>query len=521
MSLFKSASVVSLLTLLSRISGLVRDLLIAATFGVSAMTDAFNVAFRIPNLLRRLFAEGAFSQAFVPVLAATRAQEGDEATKDLIDRVATVLAWALTLTCIVGVLAAPLLVWAMASGLARDPYTFDVTVALTRWMFPYIGFMSLVALAAGVLNTWKRFAVPAATPVLLNVGLILAAAWGAPWFESMGIEPIMALAGGVLLGGTLQLAVQLAALKRLGLLPRVALRWSKVRAAWQHPGTQRILTLMLPALLGVSVAQISLLINTQIASHLATGSVSWLTFADRLMEFPTALLGVALGVVLLPQLAAASAAADPARYSQMLDWGLRLVLVLAVPSAVALLTIAVPLVSVLFHYGAFTAFDVRQTALALMGYGVGLVGLIAIKILAPAFYAKQDIKTPVRIAIVVLVLTQVFNLLLVPTMAHAGLALAIGLGALINAGWLLIGLLRRGSYQPQPGWLVLALQVLAASALLALFLLWGSSQFDWLHEDVVVWQRLLAMLGLMVGAALVYFGTLLLAGAKLKRLVRM
>lgn len=520
MSLFKSASVVSLLTLLSRISGLVRDLLIAATFGVSAMTDAFNVAFRIPNLLRRLFAEGAFSQAFVPVLAATREQEGDEATKDLINRVATVLAWALTFTCIVGVLAAPLLVWGMAAGLARDPYTFDVTVALTRWMFPYIGFMSLVALAAGVLNTWKRFAVPAATPVLLNVGLIVAAAWGAPWFESIGIEPIFALAGGVLIGGVLQLAVQLAALKRLGLLPRLSVRISALRSAWQHPGTQRILTLMLPALLGVSVAQISLLINTQIASHLATGSVSWLTFADRLMEFPTALLGVALGVVLLPQLAAASAAADPARYSQMLDWGLRLVLLLAVPSAVALLTIAEPLVAVLFHYGAFTAFDVRQTALALMGYGVGLVGLIAIKILAPAFYAKQDIKTPVRIAIVVLVLTQVFNLLLVPTMAHAGLALAIGLGALINAGWLLIGLLQRGSYQPQPGWLVLTLQVLAASALLALFLLWASSQFNWVYE-VVVWQRLLAMLGLLVGAALVYFGTLLLAGVKLRRLVRM
>jgi len=372
-----------------------------------------------------------------------------------------------------------------------------------------------------VLNTWKRFAVPAATPVLLNVGLIVAAAWGAPWFESIGIEPIFALAGGVLIGGVLQLAVQLAALKRLGLLPRLSVRISALRSAWQHPGTQRILTLMLPALLGVSVAQISLLINTQIASHLATGSVSWLTFADRLMEFPTALLGVALGVVLLPQLAAASAAADPARYSQMLDWGLRLVLLLAVPSAVALLTIAEPLVAVLFHYGAFTAFDVRQTALALMGYGVGLVGLIAIKILAPAFYAKQDIKTPVRIAIVVLVLTQVFNLLLVPTMAHAGLALAIGLGALINAGWLLIGLLQRGSYQPQPGWLVLTLQVLAASALLALFLLWASSQFNWVHEEVVVWQRLLAMLGLLVGAALVYFGTLLLAGVKLRRLVRM
>jgi putative peptidoglycan lipid II flippase len=519
-SLFKSASVVSLLTLLSRISGLVRDLLIAATFGVSAMTDAFNVAFRIPNLLRRLFAEGAFSQAFVPVLAATRTQEGDAATQDLIDRVATVLAWALTLTCIVGVLAAPLLVWAMASGLARDPYTFDVTVALTRWMFPYIGFMSLVALAAGILNTWKRFAVPAATPVLLNVGLIVAAAWGAPWFESMGIEPIMALAGGVLLGGSLQLAVQLAALKRLGLLPRVGLRWSKVRAAWQHPGTQRILTLMLPALLGVSVAQLSLLINTQIASHLATGSVSWLTFADRLMEFPTALLGVALGVVLLPALASAHAAADAARYSGLLDWGLRLMLLLALPCALALLLIAEPLVAVLFHYGAFSAHDVQQTAAALMGYGVGLLGLVAIKILAPAFYAKQDIRTPVKIAIAVLVLTQLLNLLLVPHLAHAGLALAIGLGALINAGLLLAGLLRRGAYQARPGWLLFALRVLLACALLGAFLWWAAGQFAWVAVDVSVWQRLLAMAALLVGAALVYFGALLLSGMKLRALLR-
>ncbi|MDD2536391.1 MAG: murein biosynthesis integral membrane protein MurJ, partial [Macromonas bipunctata] len=322
MSLFKSASLVSLLTLASRITGLARELLIASSFGASALTDAFNVAFRIPNLLRRLFAEGAFSQAFVPVLAASREKHGDNDTKVLIDQVATVLAWALTATCILGVAAAPVLVWLMASGLQQNPQGFEVAVVLTRWMFPYIAFMSLVALAAGVLNTWKRFAVPAATPVLLNVAMILAAGVGAPWFKSLGVEPIYALAGGVMLGGLLQLGVQVPALWRLGLLPRISLSWAGVRTAWQHPGTRRITTLMVPALLGVSVAQISLLINTQIASHLGTGSVSWLTYADRLMEFPTALLGVALGVVLLPQLSAAKAANDAARYSELLDWGL-------------------------------------------------------------------------------------------------------------------------------------------------------------------------------------------------------
>ena len=519
MSLFKSASVVSLLTFASRITGLVRELLIAATFGASALTDAFNVAFRIPNLLRRLFAEGAFSQAFVPVLAASREKDGDAATQVLINQVATVLAWALTAVCVLGVLAAPALVWAMAAGLRQNPESFEVAVVLTRWMFPYIGFMSLVALAAGVLNTWRRFAVPAITPVLLNVSMIAAAAWGAPWFGRLGIEPIYALAAGVMGGGVLQLAVQIPALRRLGLLPRIGLSRGLLRAAWAHPGMRRITTLMLPALLGVSVAQISLLINTQIASHLATGSVSWLTYADRLMEFPTALLGVALGVVLLPQLSAARAADDGERYSALLDWGLRWVVLLAVPCAVALLTFAQPLVAVLYHYGAFTGGDVRQTSLALMGYGVGLLGLIAIKVLAPGFYASQDIRTPVKIAIVVLVCTQLMNLVLVPYLAHAGLALAIGLGALLNAGWLLFGLVRCGAYRPLSGWARYGLQVVAASAMLAVFLLWSGGRVDWV-VDTHRLQRVVTLALTVMGSVVVYFGVLLLAGVNLRQFVR-
>lgn len=517
-TLFKSASLVSLLTLASRITGLVRELLMAATFGASALTDAFNVAFRIPNLLRRLFAEGAFSQAFVPVLAGVREKEGDEATRQMVNQIATVLAWALTLTCVLGVLGAPVLVWAMASGLSDEG--FNAAVFMTRWMFPYIAFMSFVALSAGILNTWKRFAVPAATPVLLNVAMIAAAYWGAPWFATQGIEPIFAMAGGVLLGGALQLGVQIPALRKLGLVPRVSLRWSGLKAAWAHPGTRRVTTLMLPALLGVSVAQISLLINTQIASHLTTGSVSWLTYADRLMEFPTAMLGVALGVVLLPQLAAAKAADDAVRYSGLLDWGLRLVVLLAVPCAVALLTFAQPLVAVLYHYGAFTAADVQRTATALMGYGAGLIGLIAIKVLAPGFYARQDIRTPVKIAIVVLILTQVLNFLLVPYLAHAGLALAIGIGAMVNALFLLIGLMRRGAYHPSPGWGRFGAQVVAASALLAVFLMWVAARVNWLDFGGRALERVGLLTLCVLGGVLVYFLTLLLAGLNLRQFVR-
>ncbi len=517
-TLFKSASLVSLLTLASRITGLVRELLMAATFGASALTDAFNVAFRIPNLLRRLFAEGAFSQAFVPVLAGERETHGDQATRQMVNQIATVLAWALTFTCVLGVLGAPVLVWAMASGLSDEG--FNAAVFMTRWMFPYIAFMSFVALSAGILNTWRRFAVPAATPVLLNVAMIAAAYWGAPWFATLGIEPIFAMAGGVLLGGALQLGVQLPALRKLGMLPRVSLRWSGLKAAWAHPGTRRVTTLMLPALLGVSVAQVSLLINTQIASHLATGSVSWLTYADRLMEFPTAMLGVALGVVLLPQLAAAKAADDPVRYSGLLDWGLRLVVLLAVPCAVALLTFAQPLVAVLYHYGAFTVADVQRTASALMGYGAGLIGLVAIKVLAPGFYARQDIRTPVKIAIVVLILTQVLNYLLVPYLAHAGLALAIGIGAMVNALFLLIGLVRRGAYKPSPGWARFGLQVVAASALLAVFLMWVAMRVNWLGFEGQALQRVGLLALCVLGGVLVYFLTLLVAGLKLRQFVR-
>ncbi len=516
MNLLKAASTVSLLTLVSRITGLVREQLIAASFGASAATDAFNVAFRIPNLFRRLFAEGAFSQAFVPLLAATRAREGEADTQSLIDAIATVLAWVLLATCVLGVAGAPVLVWLIGSGLAQ----FDLAVLLTRWMFPYIGLMSLVALAAGILNTWRRFAVPAVTPVLLNLSVIAAAWWGAPWFARQGIEPILALAMGVVVGGVLQAAVQLPALAAIGRLPRLGLAPRALAAAWRHAGTRQVLRQMAPALLGVSVAQLSLVINTQIASHVAVGAVSWLTYADRLMEFPTALLGVALGVVLLPQLSAAQAQHDTDAYSGLLDWGLRLVAMLALPCALALLIFPVGLVSVLYHYGRFGAADVASTVLALRGYGVGLLGLIAIKVLAPAFYARSDIKTPVKIAVGVLVATQLLNLVLVPWLGHAGLALSIGLGALINAALLLGGLLRRGLYRPQPGWGVFAARLLLANLALGAVLWWAATAIDWIALQPAWGRRAGLVAAVLGGVAVLYFALLAAAGMRPRDFVR-
>ena len=521
MSLFKAASTVSLLTFASRVTGLVRDLLMASTFGANALTDAFNVAFRIPNLFRRLFAEGAFSQAFVPALAYSKETDGEEATHRLVDAVATALVWALLVTCVIGVAAAPILVWMLASGLKQAPHAFESAVLMTRWMFPYIGFMSLVALSAGILNTWKKFAVPAATPVLLNLCMIAAAWLGAPWFKTLGIEPIYAMAGGVIMGGVLQLAVQIPVLRRLGLMPRVGVTWHRLREAWSDPGVRKVAGMMAPALLGVGVSQISLMINTQIASWLGPGNVTWLDYAGRLMEFPTAMLGVALGVVLMPQLAGARAANDSQRYSDMLDWGLRLVVLLAVPSCIALLVFNVPLVSVLFHYGAFKDSDVQMVSLALAGYGAGLVGLIAIKVLAPGFYASQDMRTPVRIAIVVLILTQLLNIVLVPWLHHTGLALSISIGAMINAGWLLVGLIKRGSYTPRPGWGVFGLQVLGGTTLLAIFLAWGANQFQWMAMREHSLLRAGLMAAMLAASGAIYFVALWAAGLKLREFVKL
>lgn len=501
MNLHRTLATVSGMTMLSRITGLVREFLVARTFGASVYTDAFFVAFRIPNLLRRLFAEGAFSQAFVPILAEYKNQSGARATRTLADHVATVMFWALLATSIAGIVLAPAIVLMMASGFASDAQAMSLASSMTRIMFPYILFMSLVALAGGILNTWREFKVPAFTPVLLNLSFIAAALFLAPLMA----QPVYALAIAVLVGGVLQLAMQVPALRRIGMLPRIGLNPFE---ALRDEGVRRVLKQMLPATFAVSAAQISLIINTNIASHLADGSVSWLSYADRLMELPTGLLGVALGTILLPSLSKAHATGDTVEYSALLDWGLRLCCLLAMPAAVALMILSEPLTTTLFHYGKFDPTSVTMTARALVAYGVGLMGLILVKILAPGFYAKQDIRTPVKIGIGVLVATQLMNLVFVPWIAHAGLALSIGLGATVNAGFLYLMLRRNGIYQPLPGWTMFLIRLLGALLLLAGVGLWIAGHFDWIAMQATPWLRIGALSLVVFMCAIAYFGAL-------------
>jgi putative peptidoglycan lipid II flippase len=505
MNLLKALATVSSMTLLSRILGFVRDFVIARAFGAGMLTDAFFVAFRLPNLLRRLFAEGAFSQAFVPILAEYRNKRGESETRQLINRVATLLFLILLVVTLLGMLATPVLIYVSAPGFSADAEKFALTVELTRICFPYILCMSLVALSAGVLNTWSRFALPAFTPVLLNLAFIFMALFAAPWFE----RPVLALGWAVILGGVLQLAIQLPALARLGLLPR----WDFAPA---DAGVRRILKLMAPAVLGVSIAQISLLINTIFASFLATGSVSWLYYADRLMEFPSGLLGAALGTILLPSLAKLHADEKPAEFSSLLDWGMRLTLMLTLPAALALAILAVPLLSTLFQHGAFSANDVMQTRSALVAYSVGLTGLIMVKVLAPGFYSRQDIRTPVRIGLLTLVMTQLMNLVFIfgLQLAHAGLALSIGIAACLNAALLLYGLVKRGAYRAQPGWALFGLRL--SVALLALgIVLWFAmgAETSWLAMAKL--ERLWRLMAIVLAGVAAYFVALRLAGIRL------
>src|SRR5687767_12159214 len=503
MNLLKAVATVSSMTLISRILGFVRDLVIARVFGAGFVTDAFFVAFKLPNFLRRLFAEGAFSQAFVPVLAEYKNRRGEAETRLLVDRVATTLAGALFLVTLAGVVAAPLVIYVTAPGFAATPAKFDLTVDLLRVTFPYIFFISLVALAGGILNTHSRFSVPAITPALLNLSFIGFALWGAPYFD----PPVKALAWAVFAGGVAQLALQVPFLARLGLLPRF-------RLDFRDEGVRRVVRQMGPAVFGVSVGQVSLVINAIFASFLVTGSVSWLYYADRLMEFPIGVLGVALGTILLPSLSKHYANQSAEAYSELLDWGLRLTLLLAAPAAAALALLAVPLVATLFHYGAFGIEDVLATRRAVLAYSVGLIGLLMVKVLAPGFYARQDIRTPVRIALVTLALTQLMNLAFVWPLQHAGLALAIGLGACFNAALLLRGLRQRGIYTPQPGWAVFLFKlVLAVYAMAAVVWLLSGTTAAWLAMGVG--GRVGQLTGVVLAGAASYFAALWLLGFRL------
>jgi putative peptidoglycan lipid II flippase len=492
------------MTLLSRITGLVREILLASLFGAGLAFDAFVVAFRIPNLLRRLFAEGAFSQAFVPVLGEYRGRHGDAATRELAGKVLSVLAAGLFVVTLVGIVAAPAVVYLSASGFAKDADKFALAVTMVRICFPYILFISLVSFAAGLLNTYGSFKVPAFTPVLLNLCFIAFAVLVAPHLE----RPVIALAWAVFFGGLAQLLFQIPFLKRIGMLPRP--RWDP-----RDEGVVRILKLMGPAALGVSVAQVSLLINTQIASWLKDGAVSWIYYADRLMEFPSALLGVALGTVLLPSLVRHHAIDDRDSYSRLLDWGLRMTLVLALPAAVALAILAVPLIATLFWHGEFQQRDVMMTRNALIGYAVGLVGIILVKVLAPGFYAKQNIRTPVKIALVTLVVTQLLNAALVPSLRHAGLTLSISLGACFNAGWLWYVMHRSGSYRPEPGWAAFLVKLAVALYLMG-GALWYSMGSETSWFEIATGARTLKLTLVIAAGTLTYFASLALMGFRLR-----
>lgn len=508
MNLLKALATVSSMTLVSRVLGFVRDTVIARAFGAGFATDAFFVAFKIPNLLRRLFAEGAFAQAFVPILAEYKERRGEADTRALIDRVSGLLALALFFVSLLGVLAAPFIVQLSAPGFAADAKKVELTIQLLRITFPYIFFISLVSLAGGILNTYSKFSVPALTPALLNLSFIAFALWLAPYFE----PPVKALAWAVFCGGVLQLAFQVPHLWRLNLLPRFKLDFGDA-SVW------RVVRQMGPAVFGVSISQISLLINIVFASFLVSGSVSWLYYADRLMEFPTGLLGVALGTILLPSLAKHYADQSPDEYARLLDWGLRLTLMLALPAAVALALLAVPLIATLFYYGEFSANDVLMTRNALIAYSVGLLGLILVKVLAPGFYARQNIKTPVKIALISLAATQVMNFIFMWPFKHAGLALAIGLGACLNAGLLYRQLRVHGIYTPQPGWIAFALRISIAIVVMGLCLWFAAGSGDeWLAAGATM--RVLWLTGVVLLGATAYFATLWLLGFRLRDFTR-
>jgi putative peptidoglycan lipid II flippase len=506
MNLLKSLATISGLTLVSRILAFARDVLIARIFGAGMATDAFFVAFKLPNLLRRLFAEGAFSQAFVPIFGEYRNRRGHEETQLLVDHVTTMLAIILFVVTLIGIIAAPILVYISAPGFLKDAAKFDLTVQLLRITSPYIFFISLVAVAAGILNTYNKFWVPAFAPILLNLCFIGGALWLAPYCN----PPILALAWAVFVAGFVQLAFQVPFLKRIGMLPNI-------RLSWKDPGMWRVIKQMGPAVFGVSIAQISLIINTIFASFLAVGSVSWLYYADRLMEFPSGVLGAALGTILLPSLSKCFASDNTAEYSRLLDWGLRLTIMLTLPAALALGMIAVPLLATFFQHGAFAAHDVLMTSRALIGYSMGLIGLILVKILAPGFYARQDIRTPVKIGIVTLLATQAMNALFIygAHLQHAGLALSIGLGACLNSAILFHYLRKHGIYQPEPGWAKFFAKVCIAVLALALTLWFGmGTEQSWLTSSG--WLRILRLSALIAGSVVVYFSVLGLLGFRPK-----
>ena len=507
-SLLKSTLSVSFMTLISRVLGLTRDIVIARLYSAGVEADAFFVAFKIPNFMRRLFAEGAFSLAFVPVLTEYKNRKQFEDVKQLINQVSGTLGLILLVITLIGVIAAPALVSVFAAGFLDQPEKFALTSDLLRLTFPYIFLISMTAMAGGILNTWKQFAVPAFTPVLLNLSLIGCALWLTPLMEI----PVHALGWGVLLAGSVQLLFQLPFLYRLGLVPKP--RWG-----WRENGVQKIIKLMIPALFGSSVAQINLLFDTFIASFLVTGSVAWLYYADRLLEFPLGVFGIALATVVLPNLSESHLQKGRDHFNRLLQWALQLSLIIALPASVGLMLLAEPILATLFQYGAFTASDTEYAGLSLMAYSIGLPAFILIKILANAFYARQDSRTPVKVGIVAMVVNMVMNVILVLAFlnwtsipGHVGLALATSISAYCNAALLAWYLRKSGYLSMDRSFYSSLIKILMATFSMAALLLYSLNSDDF--SDLFWYQRLIELAWLIIPAAIVYLGLLWVTGLR-------
>jgi putative peptidoglycan lipid II flippase len=498
------------MTLISRILGFARDMIIARFFGADGATDAFFVAFRIPNFLRRLFAEGSFAQALVPVLSEQRAMNDDRQVRRFLDRTLGSLALILFAASAAGMIAAPLLILIFAPGFLGQDAQFGLSAQMLRITFPYLFFITLTAFAGGVLNTYRRFAIPAFTPALLNLTMIAAAIWLAPRLP----EPVTALAWGVLIAGFAQLAFQIPALWSAGLLPRP-------RLGFNDPEVRRVLRRMAPAVFGVSVTQVNLLVDTLIASFLISGSVSWLYYSDRLVEFPLGIFGVAIATVMLPHLAKNHADRDEHGFSRALDWALRWVLLIGTPATLGLMWLAEPLMSTLFQYDEFTARDVEMAGRSLMTYSLGLLGFIATKVLAPGFSARHDYRTPVHFGLYAMLANLVLCLALVSQLAplgwgHAGLALSTALAALFNAALLLRKLLREGIYQPQAGWWAFLFRVSLAGLSMVGLLSYACDGLPW--QDWTLSERSFHLSSRIAAAGAVYFACLWLAGLRPRHL---
>lgn len=507
-TLLRSSAIVSAMTLISRILGLLRDVCLAVVLGAASNADAFFVAFKIPNFFRRLFAEGAFSQAFVPVLAEYQTRGGIAGMRHLSDRVAAALGGSLLVFVALAMLGAPLVAMVFAPGFYSNPEKYQLTAELIRITFPYLFFISLTGFAGALLNSLGRFAIPAFTPVLLNLSLIAAALVFAPDMA----EPAYALAWGVFVAGLAQLLFQIPSLMRLGVMPRP--HWDT-----GDKGVRKVLKLMVPALFGVSVSQINLLLDTVIASFLPTGSVSWLYFSDRLVEFPLGVFGIAIATVILPSLSRKHAGADANAFASTLDWAVRCVMLIGIPAMVALAILAQPMLAAIFMYGKMTPHDVQMASYSLQAYSLGLLAFMLVKVLAPGYFSRQDTTTPVRIGIIAMVANMVMNIALVLplyfyfNLGHLGLALATSLAAYLNAGLLWRGLLRDGAYRFMPGFAATLLRIIAAAMLMGLVLLWlGADLEAW--AQLQWWQRGLQLAGICGAGLVTYVSALLLLGIR-------